>query len=301
MKLTVGNLLPGASHGWRSMYSACALHTCKNTVFMRSIQSRVGISLANQWYCSMDCFVAAARSRYYLLSAAKVVDIRHIPRRSIGHVLLSKGHMNEDQLRLAITESKLRGRSLEETLRDLELASERQIAIAKAAQWGCPVFDQGGAIREIEADIPLTLLRECSAVPLHFSATAKWLVLGFVDRIEHSLLGALESVTGMRPQPCFVTQNDFAEQMTRFTPASDCEEVVSGVPVPSAEMARITGRYAIDVGASDVRFARCRDFIWTRLTGKRKRIDLLFKVRGTSQARELGFMTNPDGTASSLG
>lgn len=64
MKFSLRSLLPGVDHGWKSMYTVCALQTCQSTLLMRSIQSRVGINVGQLWYCSVDCFAVAARKRF---------------------------------------------------------------------------------------------------------------------------------------------------------------------------------------------------------------------------------------------
>ena len=48
-------------------------------------------------------------------------------------------------------------------------------------------------------------------------------------------------------------------------------------------MARNVGGFAIEISAKDARFARCREYIWTRLSGKRGTIDLLFRIEAATQ------------------
>ncbi len=50
----------------------------------------------------------------------------------------------------------------------------------------------------VESDIPQYLLKMFSAVPLQYSIKAKRILLGFVFRVEHSLLESIEKVTGCR-------------------------------------------------------------------------------------------------------
>ena len=272
-------VIPATRDRWRSMYDACAFRDCRNTIFMRSIQSRVGVTIGEQWYCCVDCLVAAMNGRYSALCSTKVLDIRHIPRRSIGLLLLSKGFVTEEKLRTATSESERRGEELEQTLTRAALVSDAQIAIAKAAQWGCPVLGQDQTILQVQAPIPLRLLRECSAVPLHFSRTAKRLVIGFLHRVEHSFLNSVEEIIGVRPEACFVTRSQFAEQCLQLSAPVEWEEVVLDEELSSTQMANTTGRFAIEVGAKTARSTRCQDFIWTRLAGKRRVVDLLYRVR----------------------
>ncbi len=158
MKLSLASVLPGVDRGWKSMYSVCSLQTCRNTLLMRSIQSRVGIRVDQQWYCSVDCFATAARKRFSMLLGASILEMPHHPRLSIGLVMLSKGYLTDDQLRFAMAESRLHGEELEAVLVRHGLASERQLTAARAAQWGYPILGQDRMGQPVEADIPPALL-----------------------------------------------------------------------------------------------------------------------------------------------
>jgi len=137
----------------------------------------------------------------------------------------------------------------------------------------------------VESDIPFKLLRSCSAAPLHSSAAAKRLLLGFVYRVDHGLLSALEEMTGFRAEPCFITPAEFAEQMQTLASVPAFEEVVFDDPKTPAQMGKTVGGFAVEVAALDVRFAHCGDYAWTRLSGKRKTVDLLFRIKGNRGRR----------------
>jgi hypothetical protein len=263
------------------MYTPCGLHTCPNTLFMRSVQSRVGICVGETWYCGPDCFSAAAALRFSALASTKVLEMPHSPRLSIGLVMLSKGHLNDDQLRLALAESQSHGEELEAALIRLGLASERQLTAARAAQWGYPVLGRERIGQIIESDIPFKLLRCCSAAPLYNSTAAKRLLLGFVYRVDHGLLSALEQMTGFRTEPCFITPTEFAEQMERLTSVPAFEEVVFDDLKTPAQMGKTLGGFVVEVGAREARFAHCGDYAWTRLSGKRQTVDVLFRIKGS--------------------
>lgn len=284
MKLSLASVLPGVDRGWKSMYSVCSLQTCRNTLLMRSIQSRVGIRVDQQWYCSVDCFATAARKRFSMLLGASILEMPHHPRLSIGLVMLSKGYLTDDQLRFAMAESRLHGEELEAVLVRHGLASERQLTAARAAQWGYPILGQDRMGQPVEADIPPALLHACTAVPLHCSMAAKRFLLGFVYRVEHSLLNSLEQITGFRADPCFITATEFREQMGRLTTVPDYEEVVFEDPNSPVEMANVVAGFAVEVAAREANFAHCRDYAWTRLTGKRRKIDVLFRVKNATEA-----------------
>jgi hypothetical protein len=264
---------------------------------MRSVNSTIGIMVGRQWYCSMNCFAAAAHQRFASLIGEGIIEMPHRPRLSIGLAMRAKGHLTDDQLKHAMAESQLCGEALEVALLRLGLASEWQLASARSAQWGYPVLGQDYIGQAIEVDIPSSLLRACSAVPLQYSVAARRVVLGFVYRVEHSLLSSLEQVTGLRAEPCFLTFTEFSEQIERTTAAPDCEEVVFEDSHTYTQMAKTVAGFALEVGAREARFARCRDHLWTRLLGRRRRIDVLFRIarsvsETTTELRDLRLASN---------
>ena len=244
------------------MHAVCGLRTCQNTLLMRSVpQSRIGIRMGQLWYCSIDCFVKAARVRFASLSDRRPLEMPHNPRLSVGLVMLSKGYLTDEQYRFALTQSQLSGEELEAVLVRFGFADEWQLASARAAQWGYPVLGRDRISQSVDADIPITLLKTFSAVPLHYSIMAKRLLLGFVYRVEHRLLHSLEQVTGCRAEPCFITPTEFRYQMERLTVAQECREVVLEDPLTPTEMAKTVGGFALEVVAREASLAHCQDYL----------------------------------------
>ena len=280
MKMSIGSLRSAVDRGWKNMHSVCALRSCGHTMLIRSVpQRRVGIQVGQLWYCSVDCFTAAARVRLTELSDERVVEMPHRPRLSIGLVMVSKDYLTGEQLRYATAQCQLSGEDLETALLRLGLATEWQLASARAAQWGCPVLKQDRPGQPVEADIPPALLRAYTAVPLHYSLTAKRLLIGFVYRVEHTLLHGLEQMLGCKAESCFITPTEFALQTGRLTPAADCEELTFEELMTPGQMAKSLGSVAVEVAAREASFVHCRDYIWTRVTGRIRRVDVLFRVR----------------------
>jgi hypothetical protein len=279
MRLNLQYVQSAVNRSWKSMHSVCAFRKCRNTMLMRSVpNSRSGVRVGDHWYCSVECFAEAACVEFSAFQDRRVIEMPHNPRISIGLVLLSKGHLENHQLRFAVEESQQRGEDLELTLIRLGLATERQIAAARAAQWGCPVFGPEGGREPIESDIPVQLLRTCWAVPLRYSQNGKRLLMGFVFRVEHRLLLALEQVTGCKTEPCFITQTEFEEQMARLTMVPDCNAVMHEEIQTPRQMADTVARLAIEARARKAVFAECRDFLWTRLVSSRRTVDVLFRT-----------------------
>jgi hypothetical protein len=278
MKISLTSLFSAADRSWKTMHAVCGLQSCPNTLIMRSVaQSKVGIRSGQVWYCSVDCFAGAARAKLSSFTTRRVVEMPHNPRMTVGLMMLSKGYLTDEQLRVAINQSQMHGEVLEYTLLRLGMANEGQLTAAKAAQWGHPVFGQEVVNLPVEADIPPTLLRSSSAVPLHYSVKAKRLLLGFVDRVEHSLLDSMEQIIGCRADPCFITPSKYAEQMAQLTAAPSYEEVVFTESLTPSQQAKSIASFAVDISATEAAFTQSKNFIWTRLSGRRRKIDLLFR------------------------
>ena len=287
MKLSLRGIIPGADREGTQM--ACALRACSNTLLMRIVaQGSAGIRVHQDWYCSVGCFAEAAFNRFAAISTGRVVVMPHSPRLTIGLAMLSKGFLTEEQLRYATAQSRMRGEELEAALIRLGLANEWQLTAARAAQWGVPVLGQDRIGQPVEADIPVTLLRANSAVPLHYSVATERLILGFVYRVEHGLLASLEEITGFRAEPCFITPTEFAEQMARLTEIPDHKEIVFEESLTPAEMANNLASAAAEVSAREARFAYSRNLVWVRLTGKRRKVDVLFqgKIEAGSEKKD---------------
>lgn len=271
------SLLPPLDLGWNHVRARCALPTCHNKLLMRPVPRQgTGIQVGEHWYCSVDCFATAARTPLESLAQARGAETLAQPRLSLGLVMLAKGYLTEEQLRSALDRSERRGEDLETALKKLGLASDKQLAAARGAQWGCPVLADDCAAQPVVVDIPRTFLREFQAVPLYYSQQSKRLVMGFAQKVEHSLLGSIEEVTGCRAEACLLTPAEFEAQMERVTLPPDYEEMIVEKPGTPAQMAKTLGGVALEVTASAASFVQCRSWVWARVTGKRRTIDVLF-------------------------
>jgi hypothetical protein len=301
MNMSLKFLLPALESKLKTIRAVCALRTCHNRMLMRAVpQGRAGIRLGEEWYCGVDCFSIAARTPLAALTNGRVMEMPRAPRLSIGLVMISKGYLTDEQLRYAIDQSQSRGEALENALIRLGLAGERQLAAARAAQWGYPVLGHDYVGQPVETDVPVALLRACEAVPLHTSLKARRVLLGFVYRVEHSLLQSMEQVTGLRAEPCFITPTEFQEQMARVAAAPDYGEVIveeGGTPV---QMSRTVSGYAVEVAARQVTLARCRNHVWARLSGKKRTLDLVFPPKSALETARKQNSTRAGETCSSL-
>lgn len=280
MKLSLKSILPPPDLGWNRVRAICALPNCHNKLLMRYVPgSRRGIFVGDQWYCSPDCFSNASRHTLFSLSSPGVVEPPRNPRLSLGLALLSKGYLTADQLRIAVARCEREGIDLQATLTEWGWTSEKQLAAARALQWGYPVLGQDLAGLTVTADLPPVLFHACSATPLYYSAEVKRLVLGFVQRVDHGLLQSIEQITGCRAEPCFITPAEFSRQMERLTAAPGYRQVIVAPPCVVPQMARTLGGIAVEIVATEAAFSRCHGYVWARLAGKRETVDVIFDLK----------------------
>jgi len=292
MNLSLRSFLPPLDLGWNHVRAVCAMPTCHNKLLMRAVPgARAGIYVGEIWYCSPDCFAMESRQTLASLCTRTVVEMPRNPRLPLGLALLAKNYISEGQLRFGVALSEHHGVTLETTLLEQGIVSDKQLAAARAAQWGCPVLGHEPAAQVVEADLPPTLLRACSAAPLHYSAKAKRLVLGFVHRVEHTLLQSIEQITGCRAEPCFITPAEFREQLDRLAPVEGYAEIVDNDPGTVPQMGRTLGSYAVEYSAREARFTRCKSWVWARIAGKRGTADILFPLKAAPATTKREFST----------
>lgn len=292
MKLSLRSFLPPLDLGWNHVRAVCAMTTCHNKLLMRAVPgARAGIYVGETWYCSPDCFAMESRHTLASLCTRTVVEMPRNPRLPLGLALLAKNTISEGQLRFAVALSEHHGVLLETTLLEQGIVSEKQLAAARGAQWGCPVLGHEPAGQVVEADLPPILLRACSAAPLHYSAKARRLVLGFVHRVEHTLLQSIEHITGCRAEPCFITPSEFKEQMDRLNPVEGYAEIVDNDAGSVPQMARTLGGFAVEYSAREARFTRCKSWVWARISGKRGTADILFPLKAAAVNAKREFST----------
>ncbi|MGA7156982.1 MAG: hypothetical protein WBY53_09060 [Acidobacteriaceae bacterium] len=283
----VESLFGGVDRGWKSLHWTCGLKSCNQRLFMRSIpQDRVGIRMGQTWYCTVDCLVKATRHRLSALAAEHSIEMPHQPRISIGSVLLGKGWITQDQLRCASSKSTRAGEDLETTLVRLGMVDESQVTSARATQWGYPVMGKERSPAPVETDLPVCLMRRFSAIPLHYSISTKRVLIGFVYRVEHGLLHAIEHATGCRAESCFITPSEYQRRIEQLRTVSECRDELVDDTRTVAAIANRVGDLALEVKARETSFSRCGEFVWMRLSGQRRAVNVLFRYRQTAVVPE---------------
>jgi len=275
---------------WKELKESCAREQCHASSLRRSLLGRnTGIRFGGAWYCSAECFREGAEARLRELQEEAVRWPKQPSGRiPLGLLLVARGCITGEQLRIAAEHQRVRGGALGDILCQLEFASEREVADATATQWGCPVYYARPQAYDIQARIPAELMRLVAMAPVYYAAQANRLLVGFVHRIEHRVLRTIEEMTSCCTEPCFITTSE-CEQTIRSLSGRSTE--VGFERISSAgEMASIVQSYACQIGADEARMGVCRDYAWVRLNRDHHPTDLLFALTG----KEAGWLEFDD-------
>ena len=182
------------------------------------------------WYCSSRCFRSAAEQEVLRLLKPGTEQAAHVSRMPLGLNLISHGLLTIEQLKKATDEQKESGGEIGELLVRQGSVSEKQVTAVRATEWGCPVFAVPKHAIRIGINLPSTLMRIHSMIPVHYVVRTNLLLVGFVHSIEYGLLYAIEQITGCETKPCFVTPSDF-----KITDAATRKEARASLEIPLPE------------------------------------------------------------------
>jgi hypothetical protein len=258
---------------------------CRRSMALRNFSAKkAGIKMNEGWYCSSSCFTTAAEKKVTELLKSSTERTVRSPRMPLGLSLINRGMLTRTQFKAAADKQKEVGGEIGEILVKNGSVSEEQVTSVLAALWGCPVFTVPKNIAQSGVRIPSSLIQLYSAIPLHYVAATKVLLVGFVHGVEYGLLYAIEQITGCKTQPCFVTRSEFQAQMEHIKLAEEQlgEIAPRGVSIENVqnpgEMASILCGYGVDLEAEEASIGKCMEFVWARLKSGSKEFDLLFRA-----------------------
>jgi len=258
----------------------CASKACRRSVLLTAMHGRTaGISVQDQWFCGPDCFENALSETLAgidLFAAREPAVQRN--RLPLGLTLLSCGHISADQLRTALDQHRASGVRFGDILLHLGFATEEQLTAALALQWGHPVFPLRGTATETAVCIPTRLLELNHMLPVYYAERSKRLLVGFAEGVHYRTLDALADVLSCNPSPCIIASSEYRKRLEAVAAQNRGQEVsFAGKSCPS-EMARIVRNYAVKLNAARLRFTTCRDHLWLRLSGRKRELDILFRL-----------------------
>lgn len=243
-----------------------------------------GIYLRQKWYCSVSCLIPALERSVAEVVPAGQPTAERAHRVPIGLLLLSRGVIDSDQLRRALTMQKERGEGrLGDWLRRMGAATEADITRALAMQWGCPVFplERDLGYRLCAGLVPLSLSEAYGMLPVFRSQDGSLLYMGFTGAVDHALLYGIERILGCRTMPCIVGESAYATALSVLESRNETQqEAVFNSVGDSFEIARTAGSFSEKLGAHEVHLAPVGRSLWVRLLCHSGARDLLFHPPG---------------------
>jgi hypothetical protein len=267
---------------WERWSRKCSYIGCKTTP-MKSVFNGDGITLAGlageqEWYCGPECLEFALRIRFAeVIRHLKPVEAPRPARVPLGLMLFQRGSMNEEQFKAALEEHRHSGARIGDVALQLGFVSEEQVAAALAAQWGYPVCPMKGQAPRAPQQIPTLLMQMHQMLPIQVLDDSRKLLLGFATRVEHSVIQGIEKVLGCVVAPCFITHTDYRNGLNLLI-ARGSEQVIYDRVCTTLEMSEIVAQAILRANATGLRYALCREYLWTRITSPEKSIDLMFRL-----------------------
>ena len=213
-----------------------------------------GVEFNSEPYCSIPCAQSALEQEMerLLLGAKQERKTTRIP---LGLLLAMRGVVTSEQLQQALHLQNEAGTGrLGRWLLELNAITEADLATALGVQWGCPVFplENHNAFLQCAAVLPSGLIESAGVLPVHHSIESKVLYLAFTDRVDHTLLYAIEQMTGCHAAvlTAETAMNRALERVRQM--ARPHETVFNGV-FNVREMAATACNYAAKLQTSEIR------------------------------------------------
>lgn len=244
-------------------------------------KEETGIKIHGVRCCSPKCFELAVEKELKTLSLrngqAPVISRHRLP---LGLLLLSHGVITRRQLESALEMQRINGRGrIGEWLQRLGYADEREITRALSIQCGRPMIN-GDAARFLDGcGIPAEILTENKILPVHYRAENEHrLYLAGCNEIDPVILSEIEQMLGCTALGCIASESIVKREIERARTSSR-DDIVFETPQCWTEMTQVCLSYALQLGASEMRTARCGAYLWIRLKNAKRWANLLFRIR----------------------
>jgi len=284
-RLPGDSLLASAGRGYRAFRRRwkCMGPSCGDRRLRSLLPAR--IQLQQGWCCSPECFQEAFQTlAVEHLRTASVPVPPHRHRVPLGLLLLSRGLINQAQLRqaLELQSSYGTGRVGDWLVRNGAL-SEEDVAAGVALQWSRPIFrlPESSGWHQCRGWVPLTILETLRMLPLHFALSRRRLYMGFTQSIDFHACAALAMIFECKLEACIVTDStldNIFEQLRGLSSYDHVQDIAFDHIDEAAEISGIVRQYAQYTQARQIRLAPVGPFLWVRIHGQ-KIIHLTFRAR----------------------
>jgi len=277
-------ITPKSSSIWRKLSPKCANRSCDRKTWLQAFGPRnPGLNVEGDWYCCAECFERTVRERIADLMNSQVAPAKpHTSRVPLGLLLLQRGILSAEQLKIALNLHRATESNFGEVVQQLGFATQEQVTAAVASQWACPVFPLGDRRLDVQVRVPRRFMELYRMLPVHYSESERRLLIGFVSSVQHQILYTIGHITSCTPIPCFITAREY--ELHLHPPSALLvgeDELVFEQIVDAVELARITTSYVVQLVADRIRLGICREYLWIRIWGKGREMDLLFRVRSS--------------------
>jgi hypothetical protein len=277
----LGRWISETRRQWGGAFPRCSHAGCtaSGRVWRRLGWRPGGTLLQGAWYCSPQCLEAAVRERFRRARQTVLPAPPPQHRIPLGLLLLSRGQVSNNQLRLALEAQRSGGQGpIGRWLQQLGFATEPQVTAALGLQWACPVLPAFAAIdSRCTGMLPFRLLEKFRMLPVQFVASSSTLYIAFSQGVDYAALYAIEQMLGCRTEACLLGHSTMDQVLERIGHERRPGEMLFEGWRDVTEMARITCGYALKLGAQEVRVAACGEYVWVRLLPEEGVTDLLFR------------------------
>jgi len=236
----------------------------------------IGVRMQGERYCRSECLESALLDMLAPTGAASRQSVKAVHRVPLGLLLLSRQQVTAEQLRLALEAQRAAGgeprKKIGAWLRELGFATEGQITAALARQWSCPVLRNealASGMHRLPA-IPVLLLQSFQMMPVELIQGSGTLLIAFSEGIDYIVLYAVEQMLGYRTEACLISPSAMQKNLHALAQQRGASDVVFERMEDAGECAHIIGNYSAKVEATEIRLARCGNYLWVRLERMRQ-------------------------------
>ncbi len=268
---------------WLRISSHCAGPDCPRLgkLWPSRFHKSDGVDFEGRWYCSRGCLEAVLACRVHSLLSTFHLERPRAHRFPIGLLLVNRGVISHAQLREAIRLQREAGHGrLGDWLRQTADLTAQQLTAALGQQWGCPVFPLEHQSAPVSWNdlIPLPLLESSAAVPVYASADGRTLHLAFGERVDHTMLYAVERMLLCRTFPCVANGSAVQTKLEQFRRLTSANDTSFDTVRESPEMTWTICNYATELKAKRLVLARAGAYVWVRFFKAKAARDLLFRI-----------------------
>jgi len=268
---------------WQEWVVRCGEPNCASHARMQpAIFARVnGLMYNNRWYHALNCTKGTLTNQCeeILRTFKEMIPKRH--RLPLGLLLVNRGAITSQQLRNALERQRLTGKhKLGYWLREAGNLRETHVASALGQQWGVAVFPMGErTIRNLEEmGLPFPVFATSKAVPVHQNGKGGAVHIAFSERVDHTLLYAVEEMLGCRTIACMGAESEVNQALEEWQRRCVESEICFDTVREAWEIAETVCSYAAQLNAKQIKLARAGAFLWAAYFGNGARRNVLFRA-----------------------